>query len=594
MFMRPRTGLRMILTVWALALLVAAVSQSAFGQTKPADTVLLGGRVITVDSEGRIAEAVAIRGGRILAVGSDADARQHVGEDTRVIDLRGRTVIPGIVQTHSHAIGAARHSLWQTHEELTSISEVQDWIRRRAEELPEGRWIQVPRADITRLKERRHPTPAELDAACATHPVAMNAARKWVLNSLGFKVSGVLEEATKKNTRIEVLRNGDGEPRLLVGADSFLRPLLPAAQLGDPADPVARQQHLAALVQLLGRYNSVGITSIFERASNRAGYDTYQMLRQRDELTVRVTLTMRSSMRTAADVQRFVSQLDLQPRQGDAWVKAGPLKITVDGGIHWGNTFLREPYGQSRADFYALSDTNYRGDISYSKQQMAEVFAAAHRLGWQMCCHVTGDAGVDRVLDALQTADQQEPVKDRRFTLVHAYFPALDAIQRARRLGVCVDTQVDLYYKDSDAIAEIYGTDWAARFIGVGDWIQGQIPTAINGDHMIGFDPDTAMNSYNPFLHLYIAVSHKNNQGRQYGPRQKLTRQQALRAMTATAAYLSFDEQQLGSLEAGKFADLAVLDHNYLTCPEEEIRQIGVLMTMVNGNIVHAREPFER
>jgi len=283
----------------------------------------------------------------------------------------------------------------------------------------------------------------------------------------------------------------------------------------------------------------------------------------------------------------------LQPRQGDQWVKAGPLKITVDGGIHWGNTFLREPYGQRRADFYALSDANYRGDIRYSKDQMAEVFAAAHRLGWQMCCHVTGDAGVDRVLDALQAADEQLAVRDRRFTLVHAYFPALDAIQRAHRLGVCVDTQVDLYFKDSDAIAEIYGNDWAARFIGVGDWIRGEIPTAINGDHMIGFDPDSAMNSFNPFLHLYIAVSRKNNQGRQYGSHQRLSRLQALKAMTSTAAYLSFDEEQLGSLAAGKLADLAVLDRDYLTCAEEEIREIRVLMTMVDGNVVHVRPPFE-
>jgi predicted amidohydrolase YtcJ len=150
-----------------------------------------------------------------------------------------------------------------------------------------------------------------------------------------------------------------------------------------------------------------------------------------------------------------------------------------------------------------------------------------------------------------------------------------------------------LYYKDSEAIAEIYGGDWAERFIGVGDWVRGEIPMAINGDHMIGFDPDRAMNSFNPFLHLYIAVSRMNNQGRVYGSHQKLSRLQALRAMTSAAAYLSFDEQQLGSLETGKLADLAVLDRDYLSCPEAQIREIRVLMTMVDGKVVHAIRPFD-
>ena len=577
-------------TTWSTPAVLLALACVVSAHQRPvADMVLLGGKIISVDAEERVYPAMAIAKERILALGSDAAMKQHIGPQTRVIELAGRAVIPGIVQSHSHAIGAARHSLWQTHVELTSISQIQDWIRRRAAEIPAGRWIQVPRADITRLEERRHPTPAELDAACSTHPVAFNAARKWVLNTVGFEVSGVLSEASKDASRIRVLRDDAGRARMLVGADGFLRPLLPAAQLGPPD----RQQHLAALEGLLQRYNSVGITSIFERASNREGFDTYELLRDDGRLSVRVTLTMRATMRTAADVERFIARLELQPRQGDRWVKAGPLKITVDGGIHWGNTFLREAYGSRRTGFYALDDPSYRGDIRYTTAQMADVFAAGHRLGWQMCCHVTGDAGVDRVLDALQRASKSAPVRDRRFTLVHAYFPALDSIQRAQRLGVCVDTQVDLYYKDSDAIAEVYGRDWANRFIGVGDWVRGKIPLAINGDHMIGFDPDRAMNSFNPFLHLYVAVSRKNNRGRVYGVRQKVSRLEALRSMTASAAYLSFDEDQLGSLEAGKLADLVVLDRDYLTCPEGEIRKIRVVLTAVDGKVVYAQPPFD-
>jgi predicted amidohydrolase YtcJ len=154
---------------------------------------------------------------------------------------------------------------------------------------------------------------------------------------------------------------------------------------------------------------------------------------------------------------------------------------------------------------------------------------------------------------------------------------------------MCVDTQPILYYKDSDAIAEVYGQKWAERFIGVGDWVRAGIPTAINSDHMIGFDPNHAMNSYNPFLAMYIAVTRKNQNGRTYGPQQRISRVAALRAMTSMAAYLDFNENKIGSLQVGKFADVAVLDRDYLTCPEEEIRAIKVLMTMVNGKLVYER-----
>jgi predicted amidohydrolase YtcJ len=583
--MRTRTFATITIAVLTVYLWVPAAARSA-----PVEVVLLGGKIITVDGKATVCEALAIGGGRVVAVGSDAEVKKLIGPATQVIHLEGRTVIPGIIQTHCHAIGVARGSLEQTYVELTSIAQVQEWIRRRAKEVPAGQWIQVPRADITRLEERRHPTPAELDAACTTHPVAFKAARKWVLNSLGLKVSNIVATASKEGSRIRVIRDKGGRPLLLSGADSLLRPLLRSAK---PGVPDSRDDRLlAALAKLLKRYNSVGITSIFERASNREGFDVYQALRKRGQLPVRVTVTMRSGMRNASDVQRFVKQLDLKPGEGDEWVKAGPLKITVDGGIHWGNTYLREPYGERRAKFYVLEDPAYRGDLYYSVDQMVDVFSEGHRLGWQMCCHVTGDAGVDRVLDALEVADRQVGVKGRRFTLVHAYFPRRDAIARAKRLGVCVDTQADLYYKDSEAIAEVYGEDWASRFIGVGDWLRGGIPVAINGDHMMGFDPNTAMNSFNPFLHLYVAVSRKNKQGHIYGTHQKVSRMEALRAMTVTAAYLSFDEKKTGSLEVGKLADLAILDRDYLTCPEEKIRQIKVLGTLVGGKVVHGEGAY--
>ena len=549
---------------------------------RSADTVLVDGKIITVDGQGTIAEALAVRDGKILALGTTAEIKKLAGDKTKTIDLAGKTVIPGIIETHCHAIGVGRAELEQPYVELTSVAEVQQWLRRRAKEVPPGRWIRVPRTDITRLKERRHPTPAELNAACSTHPVILNAARKNVLNTLGL-ARVEIDDDTKTIPGGTIIRDQDGRVRMIAGGNGYLNQFISRPNTSEA-------ETLAALVRVHAIYNRVGITSIFERATDLEGYQTYQKLREQNRLTVRMNATIRQQFRDGGQVEKFVEELGLKTGDGDDWIRVGPLKITVDGGIHWGNTYLSEPYGEQRAKFYVVDDPAYRGDRSYTVEQMKSIFAAGHGLGWQMSCHVTGDGGVDAVLDAVEAVAADSSIAQRRFTLIHAYFPSADAVQRARKLGVCVDTQGYLYYKDSDAIAEIYGKSWAERFIGVGDWLRGGVPVAVNSDHMSGLDPNRAMNAFNPFLQLYILVTRKNEAGRIYGARQKLSRLDALRCVTSLAAHLSFDETKKGTLEAGKLADLAVLDRDYLTCPADDIRKIAVEMTMVDGKLVYQRQ----
>jgi predicted amidohydrolase YtcJ len=547
-----------------------------------ADTILVGGNIVTMNSGDRIVNAIAIGDGRILAVGSEREIRKFAGGETDVVKLNGKTVIPGIIAAHCHAVGVARNALDQPHVELLTIADVQNWIRERAKLVPAGTWIRVPRSDITRLRERRHPTPLELDAASTTHPVIFTAARKSAFNSLGLKMVGV-EDGSTSISGGEVIRNPDGRV-LISGGNVLLRNLIPR--------PTFSQEQMKTSLQNVHRhYNAVGITSIFERAGGIDDFLTYRELRTQGKLTVRMNLTFRSGFRSAEDVRKYTERLGMKTGDGDDWVRVGPLKITVDGGIHWGNTYLREPYGEKRIRFYVHDDPNYRGDLNYTVPQMAEVFRAGQKLGWQWCCHVTGDAGVDAVLDALAAVHDEYPdIAARRFNLTHAYFPAPDSVARAYKLGVCVDTQPSLYFKDSSAIAEVYGADWAARFIGLGDWIRGGVPTAIAGDHMMGLDPNQAMNAYNPFLMLAVAVTRRNRDGNIYGEHQKLSRMDALRCLTTSPAWLAFDEESKGSLEKGKLADLAVLDRDYLKCPEQEIARIKVLKTMVDGQFVFDAE----
>lgn len=546
-----------------------------------AEVVLLGGKVLTMDSQNRIVSAVAIRDGRIMDTGADEKISRLQSPRTKIVQLGGATVIPGIIAAHCHAVGVARSELNQPHVELLTIAQIQQWIRERAQTLPAGTWIRVPRADITRLKERRHPTSNELDRACSTHPVIFTAARKSALNSLGLKSIGI-KDGSDSIPGGEVVRTSDGRV-LISGGNAHLRSIIPRSKHSP-------EEVEASLRSVHRHYNAVGITSIFERAGGVDDFLRYRKLHSDGNLTVRMTQTFRSGFRSAQDVVAYTELLGMKTGDGDDWVRVGPLKITVDGGIHWGNTYLREPYGKKRTEFYVHKDPSYRGDLNYTVPKMSELFLAGHRLGWQWCCHVTGDAGVDAVLDALQAVHREHPdIASRRFSLTHAYFPAPDSISRAKKLGVCVDTQASLYFKDSAAIAEFYGNDWASRFIGLGDWIRGGIPTAIAGDHMMGLDPNKSMNAYNPFLMLHVAVTRRNREGHVYGVHQRVSRLDALRCLTMMPAYLSFAEATRGSLEKGKLADLAVLDRDYLNCTEDEIATIKVVKTMIDGQFVYTR-----
>ena len=316
----------------------------------------------------------------------------------------------------------------------------------------------------------------------------------------------------------------------------------------------------------------------------------FTTMHAKGELSVRVTGTFRFGAKTPAAVEKAIAGFGWQPGQGDEWVKAGPLKITVDGGIHWGTTWLSEPYGPKRTAFYRNPDPAYAGDHNFTPEEMKTIFGIGTRQGWQMSAHVTGDAGTQAVLDAVAAVAEEQPViKQRRFTLIHSYFPNPAILKLCKDLGVGVDTQGYLYHRDADILAEIYGEPWAERFIGLGDWARAGVPVAINSDHMIGFDPDHAMNSFNPFLMLWIAVARKTDQGHVHGARQKLSRLDALRAVTLWAAWLSFDEKRLGSLEPGKLADFVVIDRDYLACPEGEIRSIKATRTVVGGRTVFER-----
>jgi len=558
--------------------------RSVAGEGAP-ETVYVNGKIVTLDPAESVAGALAVRSGRLLAVGSDDAVRALAGPETRTVDLGGRTAVPGFIESHCHSLGAARGALDAEYAEVRSLSELQAWIRRHAAGVPAGTWIEVPRNEITRLAEQRFPTPEELDEGTRDHPVVFVSVTKTVLNTAGWKALG-LDDPSATIPDGEIVRE-NGRPVLMRGGQASLRKHMPAPKVHPEESVRAKHEELVAV------YNSVGITTIFERAVDRKGFDFFREQAAKDRLHVRVRGTFRFSAKDAAGVGAYVKQLDLAPGEGDDRVRATCLKITVDGGIHWGTTWLSEPHGDKRTAFYRNTDPAYSGTQSYTPAQMEEIFAEVDRLGWPMSAHVTGDGGAMAVLNAVAAVAKTRPaIRDRRFNLIHCYFPTPEMAALARSLNAGVDTQGYLYERDANFIDRIYGPEWSARFMGLGEWVRAGVPVGLNSDHMIGFDPERAMNAFSPFLMLDVAVNRRDDRGQIYGEHQRLGRLDALRTVTAWPAWLSFDEESLGSLEPGKLADFVVLDRDYLGCPAGEIRSIRPVLTVVGGREVHAGEGF--
>jgi predicted amidohydrolase YtcJ len=577
--------------------LMVGTSTGARGRqsSPPPDLVVWNANLLTVDRSFSRAQAVAIRDGVFMAVGTNAAIRAQIGPSTRVIDARGRTVVPGLIETHVHATGAARGEAVREFVQLHSIQEIRDWVRARAKAVPPGTWIQLPRVDVTRIREGRIPTREDLDAAAPKHPAVYtweygSLTQVQVLNSLAIKMAGLTKDTpSPPGGRIE--RRPDGE---LTGVVENGRALLDKVI---PTRTPTPSEYLDALARLMTRYNQVGITSISERSSGPDGYRDYQQLKAEQRLPVRVTLTTRINPNgTVEDAERVIRALPYRFGDGDNWLKIGPLKIGVDGGTMYGTSYMREPYPETSFRLYRNTNPDYRGSFrpGITAEGLKNSIRTGHRLGWQMSTHVTGDAGVDTVLDAVEAANADSPIAGRRFTLIHAYFPNTEAATRAARLGVVVDTQPAWYYKDGDSLSRALGAKRLEAFIGLQLWRRAGVRVALNSDHMQGFDPVTSLNPYHPFLAMQIAVERKTQGGQIIGAEQRVSREEALRMTTIDAAWLSFDEEKKGSIEVGKLADLAVLSHDYLTIPESQINQIRSVLTIVGGRVVYERSRAAR
>jgi predicted amidohydrolase YtcJ len=563
----------------AIALLLWA---SCLAAQPAADVIYYNGKIVTMWAAHPTAEAVAIRGNRLLAVGSNAEVLRSAGPATRRVDLAGKCVLPGLEDSHTHPIGAALSEKDGPIPSMHSIAEVQAYIRKLAASTPADKLIFVPKVYSTRLKDRRYPTRYELDAASQGRLAMTDNDYASVFNSALLAKLGITRD-TPQPPNGKIIRDERGEPTgLVLGARQLQAKL---RQLRQPT----HDDLVWALKSMQKAYNQVGITSTIDRGQTPAGFRVYQELRRRKELTVRSYVTyLITAQGSPADVRQEVERIPFVTGWGDDWFRVGSLKTVADGGILIGTAYLREPYG-THTEIYGYADPDYRGVLNVPRENLVEMARTAARLGWQMTAHTAGGGATDALLDAYEAADRETPIAGRRFTVTHGNFPDARAIERARRMGVAFDCQPAWHYYDGPAIKDAFGPARMKDFLPLRSLLDAGVVVAGGSDHMIRFDSREAINPYNPFFGMWMAITRKTVDGSLLGPEQAVTREEALRMWTLNGAWLSFEEKSKGSLEPGKLADLVVISKDFLTCPVDEIRGIEALITVVDGKEVYRR-----
>lgn len=560
---------------------------------EPADLVIRHARIITVDPQFSSAEAIAVRADKIVAVGSDKEIAGWIGEKTRVLDAAGKTVMPGLYDSHVHSYKASVSELGGGSPLVRSVPEAQEWIRKQAAAKAPGEWIVLERVYATRLKENRLPTKKELDDAAPQHPVLWNSGPVAVVNSKALEISGITRE-TPNPTPGEIVKDPKtGEPNgILRNAASLLKNPKGART------PTALEQR-TAVKHLHHLYNEQGITSIGERRTEFEAIDLFRDLAKTRELTVRVNCTrmMEPVPKTLDEALKKLGELTVGTNQsaqiygptgaGDDWVRIGPFKVLLDGGMLIGTAYMREPWGTN--DVYQITDPQYRGILNVKPELLNALYLAAAKQGWQLTAHCTGEASMDVLLDCYKKIGDElgkETVRRKRFLITHANFSSERNFGICKDLSVAADMQPAWLYKDGASLLPTLGERRMKWFMPLKTWFDNKLVVGGGSDHMVQLDSIESTNPWNPWLGMWTVLTRKTERDGVLNKNECLTREQAIRFYTINNCYLNFEEKSKGSLEVGKLADLIMIDRDITKCPVDEVRKTRVLLTMVGGKVV--------
>ena len=536
---------------------VSAASLLPLEQTR-AELILHHGNIFTIDDRQPKAEAVAIAGGRFFAVGSNDDVLNLKSAATRRIDLEGKTVVPGFIDAHTHLGYSGLRHLTRLDCDLRSIDAIKDAIRAYARETPVGEWVAGFKYDDTKTAEGRALTRADLDEVAPEHPVFIEhrGGHTAYVNSLALERAGIGEDTPDPQGGHRG-RDASGRlnGKLEENAAFTMSDLLPAE--------FSREQAREGVKLISAMMARSGVTSAHDALGAPDDLRAYQDSREAGELALRVY--------TLIDVQYLDAMIEAGVRTGlgDEWVKVGPVKLLCDGSISERTARLSEPFIGSPDDYGIL--VTEEGEL-YAQARKA------HEAGWQVAVHANGDVGIDITLRVLERVQRELPREDPRFRLEHCTIVNDDLIARIRSLGAIPNPfSTYVYYHGEKMI--YYGAERLEHMFAVRSFLDAGIKVTQTSDYPPG--------PFEPMMALQSSITRTDMNGTVWGPSQKVSVLEAIRVGTLHGAHASFEENDKGSIEAGKLADLVVLGQDPTEVDPSTLIDIPVERTMVGGRWVH-------
>ena len=545
-------------------LLVLALFAAAAGpaSAQAPDTVLVNGKIVTVDDRFTIAQALAIKGERILKVGTTAEVEALRGPQTRVIDLAGRTVIPGLIDNHAHWVRAAEHDELR-FDGVTSRQQALKMLADRVHSVPAGEWIVVLGgwSEEQFTDESRGFSLEELDRIAPNNPVVLQSVYNHsYLNSVAL-IAAKIDAGTPDPQGGRIEKDAGGKPTGLVrgaGGVAFVAARVPLQN---------QEAWLANTRKLVSYLNSMGVTAWLDAGGRGMGarhYEPYRYLADRGDLTIRLFWTTIRQPATPAQVDAVIGEIrDLKPFQGNDYFD----------NVGWGESVFAPVTTQ-----LLRVETNTRAE---DLAQMRRLLLALAERGIYVNSHVEMSTAIEAFLNEYESINKERPIKGLHWSFSHLDQVSEAQLERMKKLGMT---------------AQIHSRPL----------IQGALMHKVHGDKAWDMPPfrriqdsgihwglgsdATAVTTSNPFYTLSFAVTGRMIGGRAVN-RQTITREEALIAHTRSNAIFLFQEGNLGSLTSGKYADLLVLDRDYLTVPDSEIKDIRPLVTMVGGKLVHDVTP---
>jgi predicted amidohydrolase YtcJ len=541
----------------------------------PADFALVGGRVITVNQRDEVVDAIAVKGNRIAAVGSRTEVERFIGPQTVVIDLGGRSAMPGFIENHIHMTNSPNRTWLDVGPGLVgSIDDIRALVSERAARTPAGGWILGHGYHPERLQEGRHPNRHDLDVVSQNHPVGLKhrESMSWTFNTLGLRRIGVQDD-TPDPPGGPMHRDKTGEPLGPMFDNTrtaFIHPNLPV---------VTEDDLVEGYRWMCAELNRHGITSAHEASiRNPEEVTAWRRLREEGGQTVRVSLGPYPLFGADWDPDSTPTrmyQAGLYSGFGDEWIRMGSLTYGVDGGIFGQTMALFEPYSNDPAG-------QYRGSFRV-KPDVADAFSmAAQKRGWQISAVSHGDHGISVALDAIEKAQSAYPENHLRHRLEHAYVWNPELLDRAASLGVVWNTQLPIMAAVGRwATHEAWGPRARYGF---------PVRSAMDRGIIVSGGSDWSVATLDPMVGIHALVTRRLEpleDGDVLNPDEAVSMLDAIRTYTYNGAYSVFEEERKGSLEEGKLADIAVLSEDILSVPEDRIRELTAVMTMVDGKIVY-------